>query len=95
MTTSEMTEDESKRFDRYSIENASQVENAFASCGCQAYVDVYTYNRWQAQGFQVVKGQKAVKISTARKVEDKKTGEDKMIFKTSFVFCKHQVEEIK
>ena len=33
-------------------------------CNCQAYVDWFTYKRWQAQGYQVQRGEKGVKLTT-------------------------------
>lgn len=90
-----MSQTEAVHFDRYSISNAVVVTTALA-CGCEPYVDVYTYRRWKAQGFQVSKGSKAIKLPQVRTVdvENKKTGEmeNRKIFHMSAVFCRHQVE---
>jgi len=89
-----MDSTEAVRFDRYSAINAAIVENSLA-CGCVAYEDVFTYRRWKAQGFQVQKGETAIKPSTYAPITEKdEDGETRVIGKrpwTSAVFCKHQV----
>ena len=90
-----LSAEEAVRFERYSAMNAGIVENSLP-CGCKAYQDVFTYRRWAAQGMQVQKGQKAIKIGTYAPVtqKDKETGEVKVIGKrpwVSAVFCRHQV----
>ncbi len=88
-----MSADQAVRFEHYSQVNATIVEASF-SCECVAYEDVFTYRRWLAQGMQVQKGQKAIKITTYRPITDKDTGE--IIGRaptTSAVFCRHQVKE--
>lgn len=93
--TPPMTASQARSFDRYSVANAAQVEHSLA-CGCQAYKDVFTYNRWKAQGFQVQRGQKAVKLPVIKDVEreDGDTGETRQvrILGTGAVFCRHQVQ---
>ena len=95
MKAPSMTPEEARRFDRFSIANAAAVEHALP-CGCAPYVDVFTYRRWQAQGMQVQKGQRAVKIPTisTHVSEDKTTGERKVYRRRgmSAVFCRCQVE---
>ena len=49
------TPETARHFDRYSIANAVTVKQALP-CGCEPYVDVFTYRRWKAQGFQVQRG---------------------------------------
>src|SRR6266850_1687850 len=46
------TPETAREFDRYSIANAVTVKQSLP-CGCEPYVDVFTYRRWRAQGFQV------------------------------------------
>ena len=65
-----MTATEARSFDRFSVANAATVM-AERGCGCEPYVDVFTYKRWQAQGFQVQKGEKSIRIPTVRTVERK------------------------
>jgi hypothetical protein len=91
-----MTESEARSFDRYSIANAVHAESSLG-CGCQAYQDIFTYRRWQGLGFQVQKGQKAVKLPVIKHVDREKDDgevEHRRIFGTSAVFCRHQVRSI-
>ena len=90
-----MNKAEAVRFGRYSAANAAIVEASLA-CGCKAYEDVFTYKRWKAQGFQVQKGETAIKIGTYAPItkKDEDTGETKVVGKrpwTRAVFCRHQV----
>jgi antirestriction protein ArdC len=65
-------------------------------CECEAYIDWFTYKRWQAQGFQVQKGEKGVCLLTFREGEkkDEKTGKVKQHKRPwrSYVFCRCQVK---
>lgn len=93
-----MTAAEAKEFEMYSETNANIVEAACEN-GCEAYVDVFTFNRWIAQGFAVRKGEKATRITVWQKkqIRDAQTGEMKWI-RTSRqvpVFCRCAVEPIK
>ena len=86
-----MSSTQAVRFDHFSQVNADIVETSFP-CECEAYKDVFTYRRWSAQGMQVRRGEKAVKITTFRPVKDE---EGEIIGRapvTSAVFCRHQVE---
>ena len=89
-----MSKTEAVTFERYSTANAVTVTQALP-CGCEPYVDVFTYRRWQAQGFQVAKGSKAIKLPQVRIVdrENKETGEmeQRRVFHNSAVFCRHQL----
>ena len=44
-----MSAAEARQFNTFSVANSIAVETAL-DCGCQAYRDVFTYNRWKAQG---------------------------------------------
>ena len=79
------------RFNRYSPENANKVLNTL-KCGCQPYQDVFTYNRWRALGYQVKRGQKAVRIPVIIDKENE-DGEHVKRFWRSSVFCRHQVQD--
>ena len=96
--TPPMTQLQAVSFERFSVANAVTVETSL-SCGCRAYEDVYTYRRWRAQGYQVMKGERAIKLPQVRVVleENKDTGEttDRRLFHTAAVFCKHQVTPIE
>lgn len=86
-----------RHFDRYSVANAVTVKSALA-CGCEPYVDVFTYRRWQAQGMQVQRGEHAIRLPViyAREETDPETGEtrSRRRFGKSAVFCRHQVKAI-
>ena len=90
-----MTSDDARRFERGpSLTNMATVMRAL-ECGCEPYVDVFTYQRWQAQGMQVQRGQRSVRIPVMVRGEklDEATGE-KVAYKmrrTSAVFCRCQV----
>ena len=92
----QMTRAEAGHFDRFSVTNATTITHAL-ECGCEPYQDVFTYRRWQAQGFQVAKGSKAIKLPQVRIVdrENKETGEmeQRRVFHNSAVFCRHQISE--
>lgn len=94
-TRPRMTATQARSFDRYSVTNAGYVEHSLR-CGCRAYRDVYTYNRWRALGYQVLRGQRAIRLPVINNVEqlDPDTGQTivKRLFHTSAVFCRHQVE---
>ena len=66
-------------------------------CQCQAYRDYFTYQRWLAQGMQVQKGQKGVKLHTFQtgEKEDPNTGKIKKWSRpwSYTVFCRCQVAE--
>ena len=97
MLKERMTPAQAALFDRYSASNAAQVKQSLA-CGCEPYRDVFTYGRWQAQGYQVQRGQHAIKIPIIKRVEseDKDTGEirERKLFGTGAVFCRHQVQPV-
>ncbi len=96
MTQPEMTASDARHFERYSVANAATVMHS-RGCGCKPYVDVFTYQRWRAQGFQVQKGEKSIRIPTITRIEktNKETGEIERFGRRhiSFVFCRHQVKE--
>ena len=95
--TRSMTAAEARSFDRYSNANAASVMTAL-QCGCRPYEDVFTYNRWRAQGQQVQRGQKAIKLPVivSREVKDQDSEEARFIklLRTTAVFCRHQVAPI-
>lgn len=98
MTTKEkMTPAQARTFNGYSVANAIYVVTSL-ECGCEPYVDVFTYNRWQAQGFQVQRGEKAIKIVVTQiELDYEETGEvvTKKVLGRGAVFCRHQVKEVK
>lgn len=83
-------------FSHTSDKNRAIVESA-RECSCEAYQDIFTYQRWQAQGFQVQKGEKGTRIATYRPITkvNEETGEEEVkgqqpVYKT--VFCRCQVK---
>mgnify|MGYP001609317585 CR=1 FL=1 len=90
-----MTASEARSFDRYSVANASYVK-ASLDCGCEPYQDIFTYNRWKALGYQVERGQKAIKIPVVKSIEvdNPETGEPetRKLLGRGAVFCRHQVQ---
>ncbi|MBI3334044.1 hypothetical protein HYZ97_01015 [Candidatus Pacearchaeota archaeon] len=80
-------------FQHTSTINAACVKAAL-HCSCEPYKDVFTYNRWKAQGYQVQRGEKAIKLPLVKDVEVEKEGETttKRILGISAVFCRHQVK---
>ena len=87
-----MTADQATMFPRYSPANAATVKTVL-DCGCEPYQDVFTYNRWKAQGYQVMRGQRAVKIPVIVTAENE-DGEAIRRLWRSAVFCRHQVKRI-
>ena len=94
VTREKMTPAQATTFGTYSVANAAHVKHNLA-CGCEPYRDVFTYRRWQAQGFQVQRGQKAIRIPVVKVIatENKDTGaeETHKLLGTGAVFCRHQV----
>jgi len=96
-----MTQAQARTFDQYSATNASTVENAL-NCGCKAYVDAYTYNRWLALGYQVQRkrlwpnGITSVRLPvvqiTEREDADGNTEKQRATGWTT-VFCRHLVKK--
>lgn len=89
-----MTAEEATAFNGFSVANIVTVKNGLA-CGCEPYEDVFTYRRWQAQGQQVRRGAKAIKIPVVIVSEtENDDGEIKTrhLLRTSAVFCRHQVD---
>ena len=96
MPLEKMSATEARTFDRYSVGNAALVMIQ-RGCGCEPYRDVFTYNRWKAQGFQVQKGEKSIRLPHVRivTVKDQQTGEEvqRRSLRSSAVFCRCQVQE--
>jgi|TARA_Y100000034_G_C6806583_1_gene362235 hypothetical protein len=93
-----MTAKEARQFDTYSERNASTVEESL-ECDCQPYEDVFTYGRWIAQGYQVQKGERSIRIPVIVRIREEDDNGD-MVIKRSLkrsspVFCRCQVKRIK
>jgi hypothetical protein len=92
-----MNATEARQFGRYSAANASTVEGALR-CGCKAYADIFTYNRWKALGYQVQRGQHAVTLPLVKVVsteDDDGNDDTRKLLTRSAVFCRHQVDDTK
>lgn len=92
-----MTAEEATSFE-HGISTAHVMLLAMAAeergCECTPYADWFTYNRWQAQGFQVQRATEVghgVKLSTFRTVEDK-DGKTHSVPWNTTVFCRCQVK---
>ena len=77
-TTPAFTAETARRFERYSEANAAAIREALP-CECEPYRDVFTYRRWQAQGMQVQKGERSLRLPLlySRKERDEQTGEER------------------
>ena len=104
MTEHKMTAETATQFDTYSIANATAVALALSErgCDCLPYQDVFTYNRWKAQGMQVQKSTEVghgIKLTTyipVTKPDD--NGEPVVTYRRPWhttVFCRCQVKPIK
>ncbi len=91
----DMTSDQARTFGAYSAENATTVVTSL-DCGCEPYVDVFTYNRWKAQGFQVQRGMKSIRIPVYGTSQGEDDGEavTNRYRTIGRVFCKCQVEAV-
>ena len=94
-----MKASEAKTFEGYSTTHAAILTMAAQAngCNCEPYVDWFTYARWNAQGYQVQKGERGVQLYVFRTIEekDKDTGKVRKSSRPwrSYVFCKCQVKE--
>lgn len=90
-----LTETEATQFDTFSLTNAVIVLQS-KNCECVPYEDVFTYNRWLAQGYQVKKGQHGIHVQTWKKgskINDAGETKNYVFPKSSVVFCRCQVEK--
>ena len=96
--TDSFTPETARQFDRYSIANAVTVKQSLP-CGCEPYVDVFTYRRWKGQGFQVQRGENAIRLPLiySRIEKDAATGEEHTETRRgrSAVFCRCQVKPVE
>ena len=95
-----MTKAEARSFENgYSKVHAALLaaEAEAKDCECVPYQDWYTYDRWQALGYQVQRGEKGFCLTTYPKMEeeDPKTGKKKRKSRPwrSYVFCRCQVKK--
>ncbi len=90
-----MTAAQAQTFEHESAQSAATVA-AQLDCHCEPYADVFTFNRWKAQGFSVRKGEKAHRVTgyVPKVSRDEKTGEERktLIPRVNCVFCRCQVD---
>lgn len=91
-----MTATQAVTFEHTSSVNA-MIARAGKACNCQPYVDIFTFRRWNAQGYRIIKGQHGTKLTTWINVTkvDKESGEKVpagTLPKTAHVFCRCQVK---
>ncbi|HEV8670989.1 MAG TPA: ArdC family protein [Candidatus Limnocylindria bacterium] len=99
-----LTPEDARSFDGYSIANAIAVKTALAErgCACEPYEDVFTFNRWRAQGRIVRRGEHGIRLTVY--ITAMRAGEDAdgvvdeprayRMPKTSHVFCRCQTDEL-
>lgn len=107
-----MTSQEATSFDAESTNSYTQVLEAlerrreesdrYSECSCEPYEDVFTFERWIAQGKVVKRGEKALAIQSwivtpPSKEEQEKDPEAKprMRPKVLHLFCRCQVKELE
>lgn len=95
-----MTAESAVQFQGYSVGNALTVKVALEErgCSCEPYADVFTFNRWRAQGRTVRKGEHGIKLPIIVRGEkvDADTGERSgfSMRRASFVFCRCQTDKL-
>jgi hypothetical protein len=43
---------------------ARRAEGIHTECACNPYLDVFTFNRWKAQGLSVKKGERSLRVAS-------------------------------
>lgn len=97
ISTKQMSATEALDFHHFSVNNAVQAQLACPEAACEAYKDIFTRRRWQAQGHAIRKGEKGTVITTWIMTRSGKEDGDEKPFrrpKRVLVFCRHQVERI-
>ena len=97
-TAPQMTADDARAFEHFSVHNAVQAEMACAEGSCRAYSDIFTFRRWRAQGLVVRKGEKGTTVTTWVPVPTQTDNEESTVRrrpKRAVLFCRHQVERIQ
>ena len=91
-----MTQKHATQFVHQSATNSKKLEDAVQAvmnCNCKAYVDIFTFQRWKAQGKRVPKGAIKVTIMLPKTVKTLAETPDTPTFmpKTLNVWCRCQV----
>jgi antirestriction protein ArdC len=97
MSAQQMSSEEARSFNHFSVHNAVQAQMACPEGSCEAYRDIFTFRRWRAQGFVVRKGENGTTVTTwIPQTQPTEDGEQivKRRPKRAVVFCRHQVERL-
>jgi len=89
-----MTQEQAQTFSGYSRTNAAVLTMTAEAkeCQCQPYKDWFTYQRWLAQGYQVKKGERGIKLTTWIPVTEKdEDGEEVVTGRRPKSYCEKQV----
>jgi hypothetical protein len=91
-----MDKNQALTFEFQSATNAKKIEDEVhrqMECSCKAYIDIFPFNRWKAQGMRVPKGSIKVTIllPKAAKSLSEVTDKPSFITKTINVWCRCQV----
>jgi antirestriction protein ArdC len=90
-TTENMSAEDARTFEHFSVHNAVQAQLACPQASCEAYTDIFTYRRWRAQGYAVRKGENGTVVTTWITTRGRGDGEPKRRPKRAVLFCRHQV----
>lgn len=60
----QMNPEEAQHFAHFSVHNAVMAQMACPAGSCEAYRDIYTFRRWRAQGYVVLKGEHGTTVTT-------------------------------
>lgn len=92
----QLSPEEARRFDHFSVHNAVAAEAACPTLECRAYADIFTFGRWLAQGYVVKKGEQGTKVTTWIPMPEPDDGERGVArrtrSKTAILYCRHQVK---
>jgi hypothetical protein len=98
-----LSADQARTFDRISEASVAEITAAisgraasglYPTCHCQPYQDVFTYDRWSAQGCYVRKGEKSLaRLVSYAEVKEARDGQEvvKRIPHPYWVFCRCQI----
>src|SRR2546425_12198569 len=91
--TRQISAEEARTFQHFSVHNAAQTQQACPEGTCQAYRDIFTYRRWRAQGYQVRRGEKRTAVTTwnaATRIDENDEPTSVHRPKRTVPFCRHQ-----
>jgi hypothetical protein len=98
-----LTAEQARTFDKISEASAAEIAAAvreraatglYPACNCQPYQDIFTYDRWSAQGCYVRKGEKSLaRLLSYAEVKEERDGQEtvKRIPHPYWLFCRCQI----